>query len=145
MENLLTVLVIAIVAGVAVTLQGNFMGVMTQLMGTRESIFITYGSGGLLISLILLLSSGGNLAAWRTVPPYAFTAGLLGLVIVGAIGYATARYGLIVTFAVMLVAQYASAAMIDHFGLLGATPRPLDGLRLLGIALLVLGAWLTMR
>ena len=49
MENLLTVVIIAIVAGLAVTLQSNFMGVMTQLMGARESVFITYGSGGLII------------------------------------------------------------------------------------------------
>lgn len=145
MENLLTILLIATVAGLAVTLQGNFMGVMTQIMGTRESIFITYGSGGLLISLLLLLSGGGNLAAWRAVPPYAFSAGILGLIIVGSIGYATARYGLVVTFAVLLVAQYGAAALIDHFGWLGATARPLDGVRLLGIALLLIGAWLALR
>ena len=145
MENLLILLGIAVVAGVAVTLQSNFMGVMTHLMGTRESVFITYGSGGLLISLLLLASGGGNLAAWRTVPAYALTAGLLGLIIVGGLGYATARYGLIVTFAVVLVAQYGAAALIDHFGWLGATVRPVDGVRLLGIALLLIGAWLTMR
>lgn len=145
MENLLILLGIAIVAGVAVTLQSNFMGVMTHLMGTRESVFITYGSGGLLIALLLLASGGGKLAAWRSVPAYTLTAGILGLIIVGTLGYATARYGLVVTFAVVLVAQYGSAALIDHFGWLGATVRPIDGVRLLGIALLLIGAWLTMR
>lgn len=145
MANILTIVLIAVVAGVAVTLQSNFMGVMTKVLGARESVFITYGSGGLLISLLLLLSGGGNLAAWRSVPAYTLTAGVLGLVIVGALGYATARYGLVVTFAVVLVAQYGSAALIDHFGWLGATVRPLDGLRLVGILLLLAGAWLTMR
>ena len=145
MDNLLTVILLATVAGLAVTLQSNFMGVMTQIMGTRESIFITYGSGGIVIALVLLFSGGTNLSAWRSVPPYAFTAGLLGLVIVGVLGYATARYGLILTFAVVLVAQYGSAALIDQFGLLGAAVRPVDGLRLLGLALLLVGAWLTLR
>ena len=145
MDNLLTVILLATVAGLAVTLQSNFMGVMTQIMGTRESIFITYGSGGIVIALVLLLSGNTNLSAWRNVPPYAFTAGLLGLVIVGVLGYATARYGLILTFAVVLVAQYGSAALIDQFGLLGAAVRPVDGVRLLGLALLLVGAWLTLR
>jgi transporter family-2 protein len=145
MENLLTVVIIAIVAGLAVTLQSNFMGVMTQLMGARESVFITYGSGGLIISLFLLISGGGKLAAWRTVPPYAFTAGILGLIIVGLLGYATARYGLVVTFTVLLIAQYGSAVVIDHFGLMGAAVRPVDTLRFLGIVLLLVGAWLTLR
>jgi transporter family-2 protein len=85
------------------------------------------------------------LAAWRTVPPYAFTAGILGLIIVGLLGYATARYGLVVTFTVLLIAQYGSAVLIDHFGLMGAAVRPVDSLRLLGIALLLVGAWLTLR
>lgn len=144
MSNLLPVLIIATIGGIAVTLQGNFMGTMTRSLGTLESMFITYGSGGLVVALLFLLR-GGTLSGWRTVPPYAFTAGLLGLVIVGSIGFATARYGLIVTFAIILVAQYASAALIDHFGLFGATIQPLDGQRLLGIALLLVGAWLVLR
>ncbi len=144
MSNLLPVLIIATIGGIAVTLQGNFMGTMTRSLGTLESMFITYGSGGLVVALLFFLR-GGTLSGWRTVPPYAFTAGLLGLVIVGSIGFATARYGLILTFAIILVAQYASAAVIDHFGLFGATIQPLDGQRLLGIALLLLGAWLVLR
>lgn len=145
MNNLLTLVLIATIGGVAVTLQGRFMGTMTQVMGTRESMFITYGSGGLVIALIMLFAGGGKLAAWRQVPPYAFSAGLLGLVIVGSIGYATARYGLIATFAVLLVAQYGVAAIIDHFGLFGAAVQPLDLQRMLGIVLLLAGAWLVLR
>jgi transporter family-2 protein len=144
MSNLLPVLIIATIGGIAVTLQGNFMGTMTRSLGTLESMFITYGSGGLVVALLFFLR-GGTLGGWREVPPYAFTAGLLGLVIVGSIGFATARYGLIVTFAIILVAQYASAAFIDHYGLFGATIQPLDGQRLLGIALLLGGAWLVLR
>lgn len=148
MSNLLPVLIIATIGGIAVTLQSNFMGTMTRSLGTLESMFITYGSGGLVVALLFFLRvfmSGSTLGGWREVPPYAFTAGLLGLVIVGSIGFATARYGLIVTFAIILVAQYASAAFIDHYGLFGATLQPLDGQRLLGIALLLVGAWLVLR
>lgn len=145
MSNLLILFAIAAIAGIAVTLQSSFMGTMTQVLGTRESIFITYGSGGLLIGLIMVFARGGNLAAWRQVPFYTFSAGLLGLVIVGAIGYATARYGLIATFGILLVAQYGLAALIDHFGLFGATVQPLDPQRVLGIVLLLVGAWLVLR
>ena len=144
MNALVTVIVVATIGGIAVTLQSSFMGTMTRSLGTLESIFITYGSGGLVVALLFLLR-GGTLHGWRAVPPYAFTAGLLGLVIVGSIGFATARYGLIITFAIILVAQYASAAIIDHFGLFGATLQPLDLQRTLGILLLLAGAWLVLR
>ena len=33
---------IAFVAGLAITLQGQFMGLMDRALGTKESIFITY-------------------------------------------------------------------------------------------------------
>lgn len=145
MSDLWTVLLVATIGGIAVTLQGSFMGTMTRHMGTLESIFVTYGSGGLVIVLLMVLKGGGNLQGWRDVPLHTFSAGVLGLIIVGAIGFATARYGLILTFAVLLVAQYASAAVIDHFGLFGVAVQTLSPQRLVGIALLLLGAWLVMR
>jgi len=145
MGNLWVVLLVATIGGIAVTLQSNFMGTMTRNLGTMESMFITYGSGGLVIALLMLLRGGGNLQGWRAIPPYAFTAGLLGLIIVGSIGFATARYGLIMTFAILLVAQYASAAAIDHFGLFGAIVQPFNAQRAVGTALLLVGAWLVLR
>jgi hypothetical protein len=42
---------LAFVAGLAVTLQGQFMGLMDRALGTKESIFITYASGGLIITI----------------------------------------------------------------------------------------------
>lgn len=145
MNDLWILLLVATIGGIAVTLQGSFMGTMTSHLGTLESTLITYGSGGLVIGLLMVLRGGGDFQNWRTVPPYAFTAGLLGLVIVGSIGFATARYGLILTFAILLVAQYASAAVIDHFGLFAVPMQPLTLQRLIGIVLLLFGAWLVMR
>lgn len=148
MNGIVFALVIATIGGIAVTLQANFMGTMTRTLGTLESIFITYGSGGLVVVTIFLIRTwfqGNGLDAWRTIPPYAFTAGLLGLIIVGSIGFATARFGLIAAFAIILLAQYSSAAVIDHFGFFGATVEPLGIQRLIGIALLLIGAWLVLH
>lgn len=145
MTNFIIVLMVATLCGIAVTLQSAFMGTMTRAIGTLESVLITYGSGAIVIALIMFVARGGNLGAWRDVPPYTLTAGLLGLVIVGSIGFATARQGLIVTFAVILVAQYTTAALLDHFGLFGVMLRPLSGQRAMGILLLLAGAWLVLR
>jgi len=61
------------------------------------------------------------------------------------IGYSTPRLGLVATFTIIVSAQFVVAALIDHFGVLGAVTRPLDLSRMLGIALLLAGIWLTMR
>jgi transporter family-2 protein len=136
---------IAIIGGAAVTLQGQFMGLMDQGIGTRESVFITYASGGVLVALFMLLAGGGNLRAWQGVPWYALTAGVLGLVIVGTIGYTVPRLGLALAFTIIVAAQFMVAALIDHFGWVGAATRPLGWPQLAGMALLIAGVWLMTR
>ncbi len=136
---------IAVIGGVTVALQGQFMGLIDKGIGTRESVFITYASGGILASIIILASRGGNLRSWQAVPWYALSAGVLGLVIVAAIGYTIPRLGLAKAFTVIVASQFLTVALLDHFGLMGAVIRPLDLSRLMGFGLLILGVWLIMR
>ena len=145
MSTLTPLIIIAAIGGISITLQAQFMGLMDRQMGTLESVFITYGGGGLLIGLVMLLNRGGNLAAWQSVPWYAFFAGALGLVIVGTIGYSTARLGLVTVLTIIVAAQFITGAFLDHFGVLGADLRPLDPTRIAGIGLLLLGTWLIVR
>jgi transporter family-2 protein len=136
---------LALAGGFAVTLQAQFMGVMTDRIGTAESIFITYGTGGVAIGLVMLAMRGGNLGVWSSVPWYVLTAGLLGLVIVGAIGYTVPRLGLVAALSLFILAQFALAALVDHFGWLGAEVRPLDKTRAVGLAAVLIGSWLVLR
>ncbi|MBK7897783.1 MAG: DMT family transporter [Candidatus Promineifilaceae bacterium] len=145
MTTFLALVLVAIVGGVAVVLQAQFMGVMDQQIGTLESVFITYGSGGLLVGLTMLLLRGGNLAAWREVPPYVMITGILGLIIVGSIGYVTQRLGLVTAFTILITTQFVLGGVIDHFGWFGAEIRPLDPTKLLGVGVLMLGVWLIIR
>ncbi|MEZ4590204.1 MAG: DMT family transporter [Chloroflexota bacterium] len=145
MTTFFALVLVAIVGGVAVVLQAQFMGVMDQQIGTIESVFITYGSGGLLVGLTMLLLRGGNLTAWRGVPPYVLITGILGLIIVGTIGYVTPRLGLVTAFTILIATQFVLGGVIDHFGWFGAEIRPLDPTKLLGVGVLMLGIWLIIR
>ena len=145
MTTFLALILVAIVGGVAVVLQAQFMGVMDQQIGTIESVFITYGSGGLVVGLTMLFLRGGNLAAWHTVPPYVLITGILGLIIVSSIGYVTPRLGLVTAFTILIATQFLLGGIIDHFGWFGAEVRPLDAMKLLGVGVLLLGVWLIIR
>jgi transporter family-2 protein len=70
---------------------------------------------------------------------------VLGLIIVGCIGYATPRLGLAVTLTIAVAAQFMIAAIVHHFGLLGADPEPMDLSRLGGMAAVLIGVWLIVR
>ena len=136
---------VAAIGGVATAVQAHFMGLLDKRLGTLESVFITYFGGGVLIGLVMLLQRGGSLGAVCGAPWYAYGSGALGLVIVGAIGFSAPRMGLVAAFTIFVAAQFCMAALLDHFGWMGAEPRPLTASRLAGMAVLMAGVWLIMR
>ena len=145
MPNYAFLIMVAVTGGLAVALQAQFIGLLDRGIGTLESVFITYGSGGVLILLVMLGLRGGNLALWQSVPWYTYAAGALGLVIIGSISYSVPRLGLAATFTILTAVQFIAGALIDHFGLLGAATRPIDLTRAAGIGVLLLGTWLIIR
>ena len=135
----------AILCGVAVAVQAQFTGVMQRQMGTLEATFITYFSGGMVIGLVMLLARGGNLAAAPGLPWYVFTAGILGLVVIGTLSLSVGDLGLVPALVLITVSQFVVGALINHFGLLGAVVDPLDLGKIIGLALLGVGTFLVLR
>jgi transporter family-2 protein len=136
---------IAIMGGVAIALQGQFMGLLEHALGTVTGVFITYAGGGLMIALILIVFRGSNLKNWQGVPWYAFSSGILGLIIVGSIGYVVPRLGVAKGFTLIVASQFLIASPIDHFGFFGAVVRPMEMTRSLGLCLMLLGVWLVVK
>lgn len=139
------VIVVAVVGGVAVAVQGQLVGLMDRTVGTLGSTFITYGGGGLLVGVIMLLAGGDGLTRWRELPPWTALAGLTGIVIIGSISYTVARVGLVAALMVLTVSQFVVSAVIDHYGWLGTEVRILDTTRMAGLVLLVIGTWLALH
>ncbi|HEX6085219.1 MAG TPA: DMT family transporter [Thermoanaerobaculia bacterium] len=125
-------IIIAIAAGVAVALQGRVMGAADRAAGTAASVFVTYGTGGLLAA-IYFLTSGANL---RKVPWFSWSAGILGLVIVAGIGYAAPRLGLAKTLVITVAAQLLAATLLE---------QSFDLRKAAGLALTIAGVWLTVK
>lgn len=143
--TLLLLSALAIVSGFAITLQGQFMGLLDRALGSKESVFITYGSGGVIAALVAFMTGNLNLKSQDPLPWYAFTTGILGLVIVGAIGYVVPRLGATMGFTVIVASQFLLATLIDHFGLFGATQRSLDLSKSIGLLVMLSGVWLIVR
>jgi transporter family-2 protein len=139
------VVLAAIVCGIAVAIQAQFTGDMQRQVGTLESTFITYFSGGLIIAFVTLAARGGNLAAARSLPWYVWSAGILGLVIIFTLSLSVGRIGLVPALVIITVSQFVVGAIINHFGLLGAVVDPIDLSKLGGLALLGAGTFLVLR
>ncbi|MDQ3500759.1 MAG: DMT family transporter [Actinomycetota bacterium] len=135
----------AILCGVAVAVQATFTGVMQRHVGTVESTFITYFSGGVVIGLVILLLRGGNLGAAPGMPWYVYTAGLFGLIIIGTLSLSVGELGLVPALVLITFSHFVVGALINHFGLLGATVDPIDLGKVAGLALLGIGTYLVLR
>lgn len=139
------VVLVAAAGGAAVALQAQLMAVIDNRMGTLEAAFLTYGVGALLAGALMLAARGGNLGAWRDLPPQSYLAGVFGLVIVGSISWSVARLGVVRGLLLVTLAQFLLSAAIDQFGWFGAEVRAFDLSRAAGIALLLAGGWLVLR
>jgi transporter family-2 protein len=141
----IVVVMAAVLCGIAVAIQAQFTGTMQRQIGTLESTFITYFSGGVIIALVTAALRGGNLAAARSLPWYVWSAGLLGLIIIFTLSLSVGQIGLVPALIIITVSQFVVGAIINHYGLLGATIDPLDLGKLVGFALLGVGTFLVLR
>ena len=145
MQPILLIILVGLAGGVAVGLQSPMASMLSQRLGTWESIFIVHIGGTLFALLPLLYFGGGRLREWRTVPWYALLAGIFGLVVIAAISYMIPRIGVAGSIITVVAGQLLVGTILDHFGWLGAVERPLDATRLLGLGILFLGVWLTVK
>ena len=145
MTSLFVVVLIGLLGGVAAGLQGPLASVMGKHVGLMGSIFIVH-LGGTIASLLFLAWPGSsNLSAWRSVPWYALAAGVLGLVLIGALTFCIPRIGAAGTISLIIAVQLVVGTCLDHFGWLVETVQPLDASRVVGIVVLFVGAWLVVR
>ena len=70
---------------------------------------------------------------------------ILGLVVLSAVSYTIPRIGVAAAIVSIVAGQIVLSVVLDHFGWLGAAVRPIDAPRLLGLGVVMLGVWLTVR
>src|SRR5512139_969470 len=144
MESILLIILIGLAGGVAVGLQSPMASMISQRLGIFESVFIVH-VGGAIIALLPMIFLGSKLRQWRSLPWYTLGAGIFGLVVIGAISYMIPRVGVAASITTVVAGQLLVGVLLDHFGLLGASIRALDVTRITGLAVVLVGVWLTVK
>jgi transporter family-2 protein len=145
MDSTLFIILIGLIGGIAVGLQAPMASMITQRLGIFESVFIVHVGGALVALLPLLLYSGGNVARWKELPWYTLLAGGFGLIVIGALSYMIPRVGVGAAVITIVAGQMLVSTVLDHFGWLGGMGRPMDPTRAIGLAVVLVGVWLTVK
>lgn len=145
MTQLILIVVIGITGGIAIGLQAPLASMINQRLGVLESVFVVHLGGLIAVGIPLLLLGGGKLGLWPTVPWYALAAGLLGVVVVGSTVFMVPRIGVAAAIVLIISGQLMIATTIDHFGALEVDVREISRDRILGLGVVLVGVWLTLR
>lgn len=145
MQSIIVIIFIGLLGGMAVGIQAPLSSMLSQRLGVMESIFIVHLGGAIAVLIPLLIYGGGKLGNWRNVPWYALCAGVFGLVAIFSMSYMIPRIGIATALIILLSGQLLIGTVLDHFGLLGATVRPLDLTRIFGLAIVLIGVWLSVK
>ncbi len=116
-------------------------------IGTLEALaFATCVQVVITVSALLLVrQSLGGFADGVRQPPWLWLGGLMGAFIVFTITFATPRIGAAATIGLIIGGQLIMGAAIDRWGLFGLERIAIGWPRLLGLALLAVGAALSLR
>lgn len=137
---------LTVIAGLAGSVQVAVMGRFGSRIGVVEALTFATGIQLVLSLAILLLARsgfGGLGGAFRT-PAWMWLGGVMGLTVVFTITFAQPRIGATATIGILIAGQLVMGVLIDRFGLFGVDQIAISPVRLAGVALLGIGAALSL-
>jgi len=133
---------LSLLGGVLIPITAALSAAMGRTLGNPSLAALIVIAGSFAMVLAYTLAMGSAHGSWATIvqiPALQWVAGFGIAFYLLSITWVAPRFG--VGNAVMLVvaAQIASSAVIDHFGLFGAPHKPIDWVRAAGLAIMVAG------
>ena len=142
MNSIWTFFLLAFVAGFCLPTQA---GINTQLNQWSQSailaatISFAVGTIGLFVYALCLRIPWPAVDTMSSHPWWIWTGGLLGAFLVASTVVLAPRLGAAAMIALIVAGQMAASLVLDHFGWLGYQLHPINGLRILGVFLLICG------
>ena len=145
MLDLGLVIIIGLIGGVAVGIQSPIAGAMGQRIGGTASSVIIHLSGLIFSTILLIFRGGERIRDWATLPWYMLVAGIFGLILYQTINVTLPRLGATTMLALIIIGQFLTGVVLDSFGWLGVTARPMELTRVVGVIILLIGGYLVVK
>ncbi|MCY1574080.1 DMT family transporter [Staphylococcus pettenkoferi] len=120
-------------SGVALGTQSAINGTFSRKAGTIETTFLTFITGAMLLTIIVLFFGHGNILAIFKVPVWQLSAVFFGILFVLFSVIAVPSIGIIAANITIIVGQLIAGIVIDNFGWFNSLVIPFDIKRFVGL------------
>lgn len=136
----------AFAAGALIPLMAILNAGLARAVGGPVQAAVILFTVGLVTSLLVAVAATRSIPELPTIvriPPAQFAGGVIVAFYVLSITFLAPRFGVGNAILFAVTAQLISSAVIDHYALAGASLRPLTSIRVLGLAIVIVGLVLT--
>lgn len=140
--------ILPVFAGIAIAIQSGINAQLrTAINHPILAAFISFFTGTLVLALLLIFSKQAypSLSTLSNISWYKFTGGMLGVFVVTVAILSVQQIGAANMFVLIVAGQLITALIMDQLGLLGLQQSPLTIQKLIGVVLLIAGAYLVNR
>lgn len=141
-------IVVTMLVGMVLPLQAGVNANLAKHLGSApQAAFVSF-VGGVVMMIAFCLASRDQLPSLKSlteVPPYLLMGGFLGGLLVMTSIIVAPRIGAVALVAALVSGQLIFSLVIDHFGWIGYPVRPMNAMRMFGVALLLIGLLIIQR
>jgi transporter family-2 protein len=132
-------IILSIVAGIAMSLQGVFNTRLGDKIGTWETNVFVQGTGLILSLVAFFIAGNGSFKEIKDSNKLYLLGGALGVIIIITVMMGIKSLGPTCAISIILVAQLTAAALIDAFGLFDSTKVVFGTTKIVGVIVMIVG------
>lgn len=132
-------IIMSMVAGVSMSLQGVFNTRLGEKIGIWETNLLVQFIGAVLTFIVFFFFGKGNMKNLKDTNKLYLMGGVLGVIIIYTVMTGIRSLGATCSIGIILVAQLTAAALIDAFGLFDTTRISFGFTKIVGIVIMVVG------
>lgn len=141
----LLMVLLTLAGGIALSAQSSINGTFSRKAGTFETAFLTFFTGALFMTIIVLFFGHGNITHVFEAPKWQLICAVLGVSFMFLTVLTVPKIGVAGANITAITGQLLGSMLIDHFGWFGSKHVPFDGSRAAGVAFMLLALYFIFR
>ncbi|HLS65403.1 MAG TPA: DMT family transporter [Pseudogracilibacillus sp.] len=140
----LLVFILALIAGISISVEGAIGGVLGQHIGELEASYYVFLVGAILFTPFIFFYRREKMKRVKQLPKWQLTGGFLGATYLVLLFISVMHLGVGVAMTSVIIGQMVVSIFVDHFGWFGVRKISFNRDRFIAVALLICSLFLVL-